>query len=301
MLPRMSRQSIDLPHGTIHYLDTGGDGPPVVFVHGLLVDGALWRKVVGALRPDFRCIVPDLPLGSHTTPMRPGADLTPRGVATLLADFVRGLGLDRPVIVANDTGGALTQIMITDHPGVAGPVVLTPCDTFDNFLPKAFRPLQYAAKVPGVFTALAQGTRAQTMRRAVFRSLAKRRIPDEVTNAWARPYLDNAGVRRDTLAFLRAIHPRYTLDAAARLGSFDQPVLLAWAPEDPFFKFDHAQRLAQIIPDARIETVEDSLAFVPEDQPERLAELIRGFVPRPAATPPGTHPPAPSPEGAPAT
>jgi len=301
MLPRMSRQSIDLPHGTIHYLDTGGDGPAIVFVHGLLVDGALWRKVVGALHPDFRCIVPDLPLGSHTTPMKPGADMTPRGVATLLADFVRGLDLDRPAVVANDTGGALTQIMITDHPGVAGPVVLTPCDTFDNFLPKAFRPLQYAAKVPGVFTALAQGTRAQAMRRVVFRSLAKRRIPDEVTGAWARPYLQNKGVRRDTLAFLRAIHPRYTLDAAARLASFDQPVLLAWALEDPFFKFDHAQRLAQIIPDARIETVEDSLAFVPEDQPQRLAELIRGFVPRPAATPPGARPPAPSPEGAPAT
>jgi pimeloyl-ACP methyl ester carboxylesterase len=301
MLPGMSRSSVDLPHGTIHYLDTGGNGPPIVFVHGLLVDGRLWRKVVAELEGEFRCIVPDLPLGSHTTPMKPGADMTPRGVATLIADFIRALGLERPAVVANDTGGALTQIMITDHPGVAGPVVLTPCDTFDNFLPKAFRPLQYAAKVPGVFTALAQGTRVAVLRRPVFALLTKRPIPDAITEAWARPYLQDAGVRRDTLRFVRAIHTRYTLDAAARLGSFDQPVLLAWAPEDPFFKFDHAQRLAQIIPDARIETVEDSLAFVPEDQPERLAELIRGFVPRPAATPPGTHPPAPSPEGAPAT
>lgn len=296
----MSRSSVDLPHGTIHYLDTGGDGPPIVFVHGLLVDGRLWRKVVAELEGEFRCIVPDLPLGSHSTPMKPGADMTPRGVATLIADFIRALGLERPAVVANDTGGALTQIMITDHPGVGGPVVLTPCDTFDNFLPALFRPLQYAAKVPGVFTALAQGTRVAALRRPVFALLTKRPIPDAVTEAWARPYLQDAGVRRDTLRFVRAIHTRYTLDAAARLGSFDQPVLLAWAPEDRFFLLDHAQRLAQIIPDARIETVEDSLAFVPEDQPERLAELIRGFVPRPAATPPGTRPPAPSPEGAPA-
>lgn len=296
----MSRGTIDLPHGTIHYLDTGGDGPPVVFIHGLLVDGQLWRKVVPALTPDFRCIVPDLPLGSHTTPMKPGADMTPRGVATLIADFIRGLSLEQPTVVANDTGGALTQIMMTDHPGTVGRVVLTPCDAFDNFLPKLFRPFQYAARVPGLLTALMQSTRLAAGRRVGFSPLTRRPIPDEVLAAWGRPYLRDAGVRRDVHAFLKAIDPRYTLDAAARLATHDQPVLLAWAPEDRFFLFEHAQRLAQIIPDARIERIEDSKTFVSEDQPERLAALIREFVreERPAATRPGTPPPAPTPAAA---
>ena len=296
----MSRKTVELPHGTIHYLDTGGDGPPIVFIHGLQVDGQLWRKVVPALAPDFRCIVPDLPLGSHTTPMKPGADMTPRGVATLIADFIRGLGLRQPTVVANDTGGALTQIMITDHPGVAGRVVLTPCDTFDNFLPKAFRPLQHAAKIPGFYTVIAQGTRVPAVRRLIFNLLTARPIPDEVTGAWARPYLTNAGVRRDVLRFVRAIDTRYTLDAAARLASYPHPVLIAWAPADRFFLFEHAQRLAQIIPDARIETIDDAKTFVMEDQPERLAELIRDFVKdgAPAPTPPGARRPAPNPEAA---
>jgi len=296
----MSRKTMVLPHGTIHYLDTGGDGPPIVFVHGLLVDGQLWRKVVPELSPDFRCIAPDLPLGSHTTPMKPGADMTPRGVATLIADFIRALGLERPTVVANDTGGALTQIMITDHPGVAGRVVLTPCDAFDNFLPKLFRPFQYAARVPGLLTALMQPTRLAAGRRIGFSPLTRRPIPDEVLVAWGKPYLENAGVRRDVHAFLKAISPRYTLDAAARLANFDQPVLLAWAPQDRFFLFEHAQRLAKIIPDARIEKIEDSKTFVSEDQPERLAALIREFAQeeRPAATARETRPPAPSPAAA---
>src|SRR5262249_43931152 len=104
-----------LPQGTIHYRESG-EGPPIVFVHGLLVDGRLWRKVTPLLDGDFRCIAPDLPLGSHLTPMNSDADLSPPGLARIVAGFLQALDLQDVTLVANDTGGAISQITAAQHP-----------------------------------------------------------------------------------------------------------------------------------------------------------------------------------------
>jgi pimeloyl-ACP methyl ester carboxylesterase len=107
--------------------------------------------------------------------------------------------------------------------------------------------------------------------------LTRRRIDHAVTDAWLRPFLTEAGVRRDTGKLLRGISKRDTLQAAERLRSFDRPALLAWAREDRSFPVDHAHRLAALLPQGRVEEIADSLTFVSEDQPERLAELIAEF------------------------
>jgi pimeloyl-ACP methyl ester carboxylesterase len=111
--------------------------------------------------------------------------------------------------------------------------------------------------------------------------LSKKGIDPEVTDGWMRPALENAGVRRDLAKVMKGIHPRYTLEAAERLGDFDRPVLLVWAPEKDFFPWEHAQRLSQTFPDARVERIDDSYTFVSEDQPERLAALISEFARKP--------------------
>jgi pimeloyl-ACP methyl ester carboxylesterase len=272
-------KEIDLTAGTIRYRDTGS-GPPIVFVHGLLVDGTLWRKVIPALEPSFRCIAPDLPLGSHTIPMKPGADLSPPALARVIGEFIERLDLRDVTLVANDTGGALTQILLASGKTERiGRVVLTPSDAFDNFFPPMFRPLQYLARVPGAVNAVIQTLRAPALRRLplAYGWLAKRRIPNDVTAAWVRPCQTDRGVRRDTARVLAGVSSRYTNEAAARLSSFERPVLLAWAPEDRFFPLEHARRLAELFPDARLEEVPDSWTFVPEDQPERLARLVESF------------------------
>ena len=278
-------KDVSLPQGTIRYRDTGS-GPPIVFVHGLLVDGTLWRKVVPRLERDFRCIVPDLPLGSHRLPLKPEAERTPPGIARLIADFIAALDLEDVTLVGNDTGGALCQMVCADHPERIGRLVLTPCDAYENFLPPAFRGLQYAAKVPGLLTAILQGLRLGFIRRSPlgFGMLLKRPDPD-VLEAWSRPVLENAAVRRDAVKFLAAIDKRQTIEAAAKLRSFDRPALLVWAPEDRMFKIKFAERLAGDLPNARLERVEDSLTFMPEDQPERLAELIAAFAREPREAP----------------
>jgi pimeloyl-ACP methyl ester carboxylesterase len=268
-----------LSAGPIRYRDSGS-GPPIVFVHGLLVDGQLWRKVVAALEGRARCIVPDWPLGSHAMPMSPDADLSPHGVARLVAELLESLGLDDVTIVGNDTGGAVAQLLVTEQPERIGRIVLTPCDSFDQFFPPLFRGFQILARVPPLLTAAIQPMRLRAPRRLpiAFGWLTKRPIPDEIVDAWIEPFLTNRDIRRDTVKLLRAVDKRDTLEAAERLPEFDRPALVVWATEDRVFKPEYGRRLADLFPRGRFEQVDDSYSFIPEDQPERLAELIGAFV-----------------------
>lgn len=272
------RSSVTLRQGTIAYSEQGS-GEPIVFVHGLLVDGRLWRKVIGPLAEAHRCIAPDWPLGAHRTPLSPAAERSPRGVAHLIADFLEELELERVTIVANDTGGAISQILASERPERIGALVLTNCDCLENFLPPVFRPLQWLAHVPGAYALIAQLTRSPRLRRSPlgFGMLTKDPIDDELTASWTAPMRERA-VRADVLPILKAISSTDTLAAATALGEHPLPTLLAWAPEDRIFTLRYAERLAAMIPGARLEQIPGSRAFVPEDQPERLAELVAGFV-----------------------
>jgi pimeloyl-ACP methyl ester carboxylesterase len=269
---------IKLPQGNIHYRETG-EGPPIVFVHGLLVDGRLWRKVTPLLEDRFRCIVPELPLGSHPEPLNPDADLSPPGLARIVAGFLEGLDVQDVTLVGNDTGGAISQITAANHPERIGRLLLTNCDAFENFLPPAFRPLQWAAKVPGGLTGMMAGMRFSALRRLpiAYGWLIKRDFADAPTREWVDPYLTNKGIRRDTIKVLKGIDPKYTIEAAEKLRTFDRPAMLAWAVEDRFFKLSFGERLAEAIQGATLERIEDSYTFVSEDQPERLAELLGAF------------------------
>ncbi|SPX87886.1 putative hydrolase [Mycobacteroides abscessus] len=262
--------------GPIQYRDSG-DGPPIVFVHGLFVTGTMWRKIVEPLSGRFRCIAPDLPLGAHKTPMNPGAELGPRAVAGLVRDLIVNLDLDDVTVVATDTGGAITQLLLADGCDRIGRVVLTPCDSFDNFLPKSIRIFQYWARVPGTDFVL-QPFKLRLARRALGNTLAKHSIPDAVLGEWVAPLLAQQGIRRDVRAFLRGIDNRDTLAAAETLRGFERPVLLLWPRTLPFFPFAHAERWVRLLPNAKLVEVPDSYTFVSEDQPELMVREIEIFV-----------------------
>src|SRR4051812_49740492 len=125
--------AIELTAGTIDYEDTGGDGPVVVLLHGLAMDGSLWRHVVDGLRAGHRCVVPTLPFGSHRRAMRPDADLSLRGHARLVAELLERLGLRDVTLVQNDLGYA--QITALEHGERIGRLVLVSCEAFDNLPP----------------------------------------------------------------------------------------------------------------------------------------------------------------------
>ena len=274
-----SEKDVTLASGTIRYRELG-TGAPVVFVHGLLVNGDIWRHVAPAVAPaGFRCLVPDWPLGSHTVPM-PDADLTPPGIAALIADFLEVLDLDDVTIVANDTGGAITQILLTTRPERVGRVVLTPSDCFDKFFPPAFAMLPVAARIPGMTWTLIQSMRVRALQRLpiAFGWLAKRAMPREIADSYLVPSRRSRAIRRDLGRFLRSVDKRHTLAAAELLPNVHMPVLLAWATQDKVFPIALAHRLAELLPDATIVEIDDSYTFVPEDQPQLLASHILRFV-----------------------
>ena len=254
-----------------------GDGPAIVFVHGALVNANLWRKVVPRL-DGFTRVSLDLPLGSHLEPV-PEADMTPPGLADLIADAIEALELDDVTLVANDTGGGLSQILVTRRPQRIGRLVLTSCDAFENFPPRVFRIVLAPARIPGTILPLMSPLRLRALRRLplAYGWLTQEPIDADADDSYVLPMLSDRGVRRDLRRLLSGLHPRYTLDAAARLPAFDRPALIAWSAEDRFFPPAHGERLARILPDARLEPIEGARTFSAEDRPERLAELVGAF------------------------
>ena len=159
-------REIALSTGTIDYEDTGGEGPVIVLLHGLLMDASLWDDVVAEL-DGYRCIVPTLPLGAHRHGMDPDADLSPRGMARLVAELLERLDLDDVTLVGNDTGGAIVQLVAGDAPARVGRIVLVSCDAFDNFPPGLTgRTLVRTGKLPpALFGLFMQQMRLRPLRR----------------------------------------------------------------------------------------------------------------------------------------
>jgi pimeloyl-ACP methyl ester carboxylesterase len=255
-----------------------GDGPAIVFVHGALVNANLWRRVVPRL-DGYTRVTLDLPLGSHVEPMPKDADLTPPALAGLIADSIESLGLDGVTLVGNDTGGALTQLVATRRPERIGAIVLTSCDAFDNFPPRFFRILFAPAKLPGTIPLAFGGLRLRPLRRLpiAYGWLSNEASEPEVSDSYVLPVLTRGAIRRDVRKLLRGLDPAYTLDAAAKLAKWDRPALIAWSQNDRFFPTEHAERLATLIPGARLEWIEGARTFSAEDAPERLASAIADF------------------------
>ncbi len=271
------RSEIDLPAGRIRYREAG-EGKPVVFVHGYLVDGRLWDGVVDSLSDRCRCFAPDWPIGAQRIAMNPDADLTPYGIAATIASFLEQLDLEDVTIVGNDSGGAMSQVLATRHPERIGRLVLTNCDTHQNFPPGPFKALVPIAKMPGGMTALAVPFRIGPVARGAFRPFTKKPLPADLVASWMEPGLNDPGVKRDLKKVTVGMNKRYTLEAAEKLRDSDLPILLAWAPGDRLFPIKWAERLASEVPDARIVEIPDARTFVPIDQPQRLADEIAGFV-----------------------
>jgi pimeloyl-ACP methyl ester carboxylesterase len=275
---------IELSAGTVDYTDTGGDGPVLVLLHGLMMDASLWDGVIADLDSDHRCVAPTLPLGAHRHPMRPGADLSLPGIARLVAEFCDRLGLEDVTLVGNDTGGALVQLLMADGGLLApGRVVLASCDAFDNFPPGLTgRALVASGRLsPGMFGLFMQQMRLRPVRRLpiAFGWLTKR--GDASAARWMRPVLTQAGIRRDTVRVLRACRAAagagLLAATAERLPDFKYPALVVWATEDRVMPPEHGSRLASLIPGGRLVEVADSYTLIPLDQPARFAEAVREF------------------------
>jgi pimeloyl-ACP methyl ester carboxylesterase len=278
--------TVDLPHGTLHYHEAGS-GVPIVFLHGYLMGANLWDPVIELLEGEFRCLTPELPFGAHPTAMRPDADLTTAGVGRLVADFLQALSLHQVILVGNDSGGAIAQVVAARHPQHLGGLVLTSCDAFNNHPPNLFRPLIAAARV-GALTPLLATLKFRPVRSlpSAYGWLTHQQPPHELIDGWIANYLADKDVRRDTRRLIAALgDDAFMSQIAGELADFTNPVMLIWAADDKFFPVEHAQRLSSILPNARLELVEGSRTWEMRDQPGQTADLIGRFARHTATAP----------------
>jgi pimeloyl-ACP methyl ester carboxylesterase len=264
-----------LDAGTIHYDVTGpADGRPVVFIHGYAMASSLWGPLGERLGArGLRCFAPTWPLGAHTEPLRPGADRTLPGVAAMVDAFLAALDLEDVVLVGNDTGGLVAQLVAVGHPDRLGALVLTSCDAFEHFPPPVLKPFILAARTRLTFRTALQPLRSAAARRRAFGTLAHTAI-DDLTAEWVKPALANPAIAEDLRALTASMRQETSLDAAARLGGFTRPALVAWSADDAFFPVEDGRRLAATLPSAQLHVIEGARTFSMLDQPDRLAELI---------------------------
>ena len=269
----------DLPQGRLAYRAAGpasSSRPPVVFVHGVLVDARLWEPVAERLAAEgIRSYAPTLPLGAHQWPMNADADLSPQGIAKLILDFIAALGLSDVTIVGNDTGGAICQIMLGADTSLVSAAVLTNCDAFGTFPPRALAPLFRALRHPGLVAGMVPALRSERVRHGplAFGPLSSGPLDPDLTLSWMQP-LANKAIRRDLAKFARGVHPRVLLDAATRFGQFTGPVRILWGEDDPFFGTRLGQQLSEAFPHATLTTVPAGRTFLPLDRPEDVAGEI---------------------------
>ncbi len=275
---------LELSAGTIAYEDTGGVGPTVLFLHGLIMDGSLWRHVVEDLRSDYRCVLPTLPLGGHRVPMNDDADLSMRGIARIAGELIAQLDLEDITLAMNDWGGG--QLLIGgEHDERIARLALCSCEAFDNVPPKgAAKALPYIARMPGGIAGALLPFRFHRLRRLpmTFGSMTKRPVPRAVMDRWFAPALEQPEIRRDLRKYVlsSAQGRRDLLAASDAMRSFDRPALVAWASEDRLMPREHGRRLAELLPQGRLVEIEDSYTLIPEDQPARLAGHIRDLLAR---------------------
>ncbi len=276
---------VTLPQGSVTYRDIGS-GPTIVFVHGLFLNGTIWDKTIERLTSHRRCIVPELPLGAHKTPLNNGADLSLTGVAQLVADFLKELDLENVTLVGLDFGGVVAQVVAARHNKRVSRLVLTNCDALEVCPAKGFNYLTWLPRIPFATWTLGKLMHhVGPLRRheTSFAAFAKVPLPDSQLQDWVRPMALSSGVRRDVKKFLRSIDVNLTLALPAELRSAGISVLLTWGSEDELFSMDLAQRLAIAIGEnAFLVEIPNAKTFVPHDAPKALASTILAFT----ATPP---------------
>lgn len=285
-------QTIDLSGGTVHYRVAGPEAsaaPPVVFVNALLTDETLWSRVSDLLTErGIRSYAPVWPLGAHRVAMKPDADLSPRGIAQMIVEFLDALDLDGVTLVGSDTGGALAQFVLDEDARRIGRVVLTNCDGLDVFPPTMFKALFALLRSERRARFLAGQMRVRALRQSWlgFGMLAHD-LPADLTRGWIEPALSVDGVLRDLTRFLKDAKAEELLDVSTRLDRFDGAVTLVWGADDRAFTTKLGRRIQEQFRDARFVPAPKSRTLVPLDAPRLLADEIVAIADRPRVAPAG--------------
>ncbi len=271
--------TIDLPYGPLTYREAGpaeADLPPVVFIHPVLSDGALWAPVAERLASrGVRSYAPDWPLGSHRLPLNDNADRSPRGMAQMVQDFLAALDLRDVTLVGNDTGGAITQyVLAAGEPRVARAVVMN-CDAFDTFPPFPFNAILSLLKLDWLAKVIAGQMRLTALRHSWLGfGLLSKNLPAELTRSWLEPIRTDAKVRADLVRLLRNVRPAELNEVTPRMANVTKPATVLWGMADHVFKPALGRRLARAFANAEFVEVPGARTLLALDAPDAVTEAI---------------------------
>jgi len=275
-------KSVDVTAGTIEYREDGDpSGPPVVLLHGLLMNDAQWNVALPLLPSGFRYLLPILPMGGHRIPMRENADLTLPGMVDVVADFLDALDVADVTLVVTDWGGPLFLTDVGRDKRVAR-LVICPSEAFDNFPPGFPGKVAWLASRNTLTVSLAmRQLKIGWLRRQwlMFGQMAKRPVPQGIVDEWMTAGLADRRIRQDLVKYCRTKFDKADLIRATnRLADFDGGVLVLWS-RNPVMPDDHATRLADLT-GGTLRYIDDANVLVMLDQPEQTALEIGAFLTR---------------------
>jgi pimeloyl-ACP methyl ester carboxylesterase len=273
-------KSVDVTAGTIEYREEGDpSGPPVVLLHGLLMNDAQWNLALPLLPSGFGYLLPILPMGGHRIPMREDADLTMPGMVDIVADFLDALDLNDVTLVVTDSGGALFLTDIGRDKRVAR-LVICPSEAFENFPPGFPGRVAWLASRNTLTVSLAmRQLKIGWLRRQwlMFGQMAKKPVPQDIVDEWLAAGLADRRIRRDLVKYCRTkFDAAELIRATNRLADFDGDVLVLWS-RNPVMPDDHATRLAELT-GGTLRYIDDANVLVMLDQPEQTATEIGKFL-----------------------
>ena len=272
------RSQVRTRSGPASYVDTGGPGRPVLFVHGVGTSSYLWRNVIGQLDGERRCVAVDLPLHGRT-PAATDQDFTLPGLARFVADCCDALELAEVDLVANDTGGAVCQVFAAGHPERLHTLTLTNCEAHDNVPPKALLPAVLLARM-GLYARIAPRL-ARDIPRARKRIFGLTyqdvtRLPEDIVRAWVEPQLGTAEAARQSQRLLTSLHARDLLAVEPALARLQVPTLIVWGTKDIFFRRKWAYWLRDTIPGAtEVVEIDGGRLFFPDERAAELTVALR--------------------------
>ena len=275
-------KSVDVTAGTIEYREEGNpSSPPVVLLHGLLMNDALWHLALPLLPSGFRYLLPTLPMGGHRIPMREDADLTLPAMVDIVADFLDALDLADVTLVVTDWGGALFLTDVGRDKRVAR-LVICPSEAFENFPPGFPGKVAWLA-IRNTLTVLLAMRQLKIgwLRRQwlLFGQMAKKPVPQVIVDEWMAAGLADRRIRQDLVKYCRTKFDGADLIRATnRLADFDGDVLVLWS-RNPVMPKAHATRLAELTR-GTLRYVDDANVLIMLDQPEQTAREIGAFLAR---------------------
>jgi len=276
--PSPARHFVETASGRVSYTEQG-TGPVALFVHGVLLNGHLWRHQLAGLSDIRRCIAVDL-LAHGDTDIAPDQDVSVTANANMLAESLDALEIDRVDLVGNDSGGGIAQILAASHPERVRSLTLTDCDTHDNWPPEAFKPFLTMAAGGGLRATL----EAMLSDKRIYRSPQAlgpayehpERVSDDSIESYLRPLVRTEQRTRDLQRFLAAFDNRHTVAIEGRLKSLKTPTLIVWGTDDVYFDVKWSRWLADTIPSTRRRVeFEGARIFFPEERSADFNQELR--------------------------